>query len=93
MTGGGVETIQWAIGILITIDIAFTGFLAHVVWAHVIECRHVMARLSSLESDMNRAKEDIGTHDTGMRGSIHRTAQLAQEHELYFKLQQQREKT
>lgn len=84
------STLQWAVGILVTIDLAITGFLAHIIWTHVIECKHVTARLSLLEGDMNRAKEDIGTHNSGMRGAIHRTAQLCQEHELYFRLQHQR---
>ena len=71
-----------------TVNIAITGFLWHTVWSHVMECKHVTARLSLLEGDMERAKEDIGTHDTGMRGAIHRVSQMCQEHELYFKIQE-----
>ena len=79
------DVLQWAIGILVTVHLAVTGFLAHIIWTHVTECKHVSARMALLEGDVTRAKEDIGTHDTGMRGAIHRTAQMCQEHELYLK--------
>jgi len=31
-------------------------------------------RFARLEADMERMKVDIGTHDSGMRGAVHRTA-------------------
>lgn len=86
-----MEVLQWALGILVTIHVIVTGVLWHVIWTHVNEYKkdnqHFTDRLSLLEGDMTRAKEDIGTHDTGMRGAIHRTAQLCQEHEFHLKAQ------
>jgi hypothetical protein len=79
-----MEPIQWAVGIFIVIDIAITGFLSAQIWAHVIECKHVTARLAMVEADMNRAKEDIGTTDTGMRGQIHNTATTVTQHAMLF---------
>lgn len=31
-------------------------------------------RFARLESDVERMKQDIGTHETGLRGSVHRTS-------------------
>jgi len=67
-----METLQWAIGILIVILMAIMGFFATQLWGHVVECRQLMARLEGIAKDVERMKEDIGTHDTGMRGAIHR---------------------
>lgn len=77
-----MESLQWAIGVLVTILIAVMSWFASQLWGHVMECRQVMARLEGLSKDIERMKEDIGTHDTGMRGHIHETAQLTQQHEL-----------
>lgn len=81
-----MEALQWAIGILVTIQTVVTGFIASQLWAHVIKCGHVSADLASMKTDLDRMKEDIGTHDSGMRGDIHRTAQMCNTHELKFTL-------
>lgn len=31
-------------------------------------------RFARLEADMERMKVDVGTHETGLRGAVHRTA-------------------
>jgi len=77
-----MESIQWAIGILVTLQTGVIGFLSAKLWAHVEKCAHVSAELARLEADVERMKVDIGTHGTGMRGEIHQTAQMVQEHEL-----------
>lgn len=74
--------LQWAIGILVTIQTLITGFIATQLWAHVIKCGHVSAQLASMAKDVERMKEDIGTHDTGMRGDLHRVSGFASQHEL-----------
>lgn len=72
---------------------AALGFFGARLWAHVVECgserRHtdskiagLEARQVSLESDMERAKQDIGTHDSGMRGNIHALANECAKYEL-----------
>lgn len=83
-----MESVQWAIGIGVIILIAVIGFLASQLWAHVVECRQMSARLESLSADVERAKVDIGTSETGMRGQLHRTATLCTEHELKIQLLQ-----
>lgn len=81
-----METLQWAIGILVTVNLAVTGFIASQLWAHVIKCGHASADIATLKADMERTKEDIGTHDRGMRGDLHRTTSKCQEHELKITL-------
>lgn len=54
----------WLIPIL-SIAGALLGSLAGSIW-----------RFARLESDVERMKEDIGTHDTGLRGAVHKSASL-----------------
>lgn len=77
-----MESIQWAIGILVVILMGTMGFFATQLWAHVVECRQLMARLEGISKDVERMKEDIGTHETGMRGEIHRVSNMCGQHEL-----------
>jgi len=77
-----MEAIQWAIGILVTINLAVTGFLANAIMAHERECKHVNARLASAEGDIERMKQDIGTHSSGLRGNVHDTANQCMQHEM-----------
>ena len=50
------------------------GWLAKLLWDHVQHCREVHAKLAEIGSDVRRIQADIGTHDSGMRGTIHKTA-------------------
>lgn len=77
-----MEALQWAIGILVTIQVPVMTWIISQLWAHVLECRQVNARLAALENDMERAKEDIGTHDTGIRGAIHKLNTVTSAHQL-----------
>jgi len=81
-----MEAIQWAIGILVMINIGVTGFLASRLWTHVTECKSVGEKVAAMWSDVERMKEDIGTHDTGMRGDLHRTSTMCTQHELRLAL-------
>jgi hypothetical protein len=81
-----METLQWAIGILVVILMGVMGFFATQLWGHVVECRQLMARLEGINKDVERMKEDIGTHSTGIRGHLHETANLCMQHELRIAL-------
>lgn len=39
-------------------------------------------RLEDLAGDVRRIKEDIGSHDTGIRGTLHAHAQTLMRHEM-----------
>lgn len=80
------QVLLWAIGSLVAIATPVIAWIAHVLWTHVIECKHVTARLASLEGDMNRTKQDIGTHDTGMRAELHHLAGECSRYELRISL-------
>lgn len=77
-----MEAIQWAIGILVIIQIPIIGFIGSRLWTHVVECKGVGEKVARIDADVERMKEDIGTHDSGMRGEIHRTSSMATQHEL-----------
>lgn len=77
-----METLQWAVGILVIVLMGMMGWFATQLWGHVVECRQLMARLEGITRDVERMKQDIGTHETGMRGHLHKTAQIVQEHEI-----------
>lgn len=81
-----MQVLLWAIGILITVLMAIMGFFATQLWAHVSECRQLMARLEGLSTDVERMKEDIGTHSTGMRGAVHQLNNVCTQHELRISL-------
>ncbi len=70
------EVFEWAMGLLLTGLLAVMGFFASALWAHVSECRQFSARLEGIAADVERMKRDIGTHDSGMRGQLHDTANL-----------------
>lgn len=50
---------------------SFFGSIVVTVW-----------RFARLESDVERMKVDIGTHETGIRGTMHRTATHVTELEM-----------
>lgn len=77
-----MEAIQWAIGVIVIIQIAVTGFIGSRLWSHVDRCKSVAEKLSRIDADVERMKQDIGTHETGMRGQVHKTVQVVQEHEM-----------
>lgn len=77
-----MEAIQWAIGVLVIIQIAVVGFIGSRLWTHVVECRGVGEKVARIDADVERMKGDIGTHDTGLRGEVHRTSSMVTQHEL-----------
>lgn len=81
-----MEALQWAVGILTTINLAALGFIGSRLWAHVIECKGVATDVARIDADVERMKADIGTHDTGMRGDLHRTSSMTTQHELRITL-------
>lgn len=77
-----MEALQWAIGLLVTINLAAIAFIGSRLWSHVVECKHVSNDIAYMKSDLERMKEDIGTHDTGLRGNVHQVANLYTNHEM-----------
>ena len=77
-----MEAIQWAIGVLVIIQTAVIGFIGSRLWTHVVECKGVGEKVARIDADVERMKEDIGTHDAGLRGEVHRTSSMVTQHEL-----------
>jgi hypothetical protein len=81
-----MEVLQWAVGLLVMINLGATSWIATQLWAHVIKCGHVSSDMGSMKADLERMKQDIGTHDSGLRGNVHATANLCTQHEMRLSL-------
>jgi DNA topoisomerase IA len=85
-----MQTLLWALGIIVTLETAIIAFVGSRLWTHVVECHSTGGKVAALERDVERMKEDIGTHDTGMRGAIQHTATMVLEHELKLNILERR---
>lgn len=65
------EAVQIAAFLLVAGAIAT---IAKLLWEHIQHCKEVHGKLSEISGDVKRIQQDIGTHETGMRGAIHETA-------------------
>lgn len=70
------QAILWIFGILVTINSGIVGILFMMLWSHIRDCRRSgderSAMLATLQTQQNTILREIGDHDTGLRGSIHR---------------------
>lgn len=67
MQGADVPLV-WVLGILVTVILALAGAL----YKHVKECREVRATLATIATQVAAMAAEIGSHDTGLRGAMHR---------------------
>lgn len=58
------------------------GAIAALLWRHVEHCKEVHTKLAELSGDVKRVVQDIGTHETGLRGTVHKTANAIQRIEM-----------
>jgi hypothetical protein len=49
------------------------GLLAMFVW-HLFKCRDVRIDIATIRGSIEGIAREIGTHETGIRGSVHETA-------------------
>lgn len=55
----------------------FLGALTKALWSHVNHCKDVAAMIARMDARLERLTQDIGTHDTGLRGQVHHVANTA----------------
>lgn len=60
----------WILGTFVLCLGAISGLL----WRHVEHCKEVHSKLAEIGADVKRIQSDIGTHETGIRGTVHKTA-------------------
>jgi len=76
------EVTLWIFGVIITLQSAIVGAIAAALWVHVGHCKEIAAAMARLQATVERLAQDIGTHDTGLRGAVHETANRVTEHGL-----------
>lgn len=74
--------ILWIFGAVIALQTTIVGAIAAAFWVHVGHCKDVAAAMARIETSVDRLTVDIGTHDTGLRGHVHETANRVTEHGL-----------
>lgn len=66
----------WLFGIVIGLQTTVLGAVVWAIWSHSHDCRDFRVKLAAMIADigtrLTRIESDIGTHDSGMRGDIHR---------------------
>lgn len=84
------EVTLWIFGAVITLQTAIVGAIAAALWVHVGHCKDVAAAVARMEATIERLSQDIGTHDTGLRGHVHETANRVTEHGMKIAMLEQR---
>lgn len=72
------EAVQIAAFLLVAGAIAT---LAKLLWDHVQHCKEVHGKLAEISGDVKRVIQDVGTHDSGLRGTVHKCANTLIVHE------------
>jgi len=70
----------WLFGTLISLLTIVIGAIAAALWAHVGHCKDVASAVARIETNVTRLTQDIGTHETGLRGAVHEVANRVSEH-------------
>jgi hypothetical protein len=72
------NVILWLFGILITLQTTVLGAVIAAIWRHGDDCRDFRTGLATAVADikakLERVERDIGTHETGLRGQVHKLA-------------------
>lgn len=74
-------SIEWILGILIAAQAGLLSFYIH----HIIACNkrdrdraaenlQINTTLATITASLRRVEQDIGTHETGLRGQVHKLA-------------------
>jgi hypothetical protein len=73
--------ILWIFGTVIALQTTIVGAIAAALWVHIGHCKDAASSMARIETNVERLTEDIGTHETGIRGTVHKTANRMTEHE------------
>lgn len=64
-------------GVLISAFLLVAGSIATIaklLWEHVQHCKDVHSKLAEISADVKRIQIEVGTHDSGLRGTVHKSA-------------------
>ena len=73
------QVILWILGVIITVMTVVIGALTQAMLTHIKDDRdfriEVTANNAAMGAKLDRVIEDIGDHETGLRGQMHKMAQ------------------
>lgn len=83
-------SIEWILGILIAAQAGLLSFYIH----HIIACNkrdrdratenlQINTTLAKITESLRRVEVDIGTHETGLRGQVHKLASAISPYIIY----------
>ena len=81
----------WLFGTLISLLTITIGAIATALWAHVGHCKDVASMVARMDARLERVAQDIGTHETGIRGAVHENANRITELSMKLSLLERRE--
>lgn len=72
------STILWLFGTVIGVQTLVLAAIGSMFWTHNRDCGHVRVQqatlLGQILADLRRVQQDIGDHNTGLRGQVHKLA-------------------
>ncbi len=75
-----------ALGIIIALQTATVGWLLY----HSSQCAAFHERVARMEAEMKSVKDEIGDHDKGLRGGIHKMRAEVTPFVLWIQAEQER---
>ena len=83
--------ILWLFGTVIGVLSLIIAGIWGALWGHITHCKDVASDVSMLKTNMTRVMQDIGTHETGLRGAVHEAANRLTEQGMKIALLENRE--
>jgi hypothetical protein len=88
------SVILWIFGILVTINSGIVGVLFLMLWGHIRDCRLAgearAGALAALKSQQERLIHEVGDHETGLRGAMHKLREDLSPFAVWVQLEMQK---
>lgn len=86
----------WLFGTIIGVLTTVIGGMAVWIISHSRDCRDfrvaTAASLAAILAKLERMQQDIGDHDSGMRGDVHQLRNMVNPVVLYYQMEMERRK-
>lgn len=86
--------VLWLFGTVISVQTLVIGSVVAAIWTHQGEYREFRSTLAAAVADirakLDRLERDVGTHETGLRGQIHKLSSDITPFIIWAQVEQQR---